>query len=303
MNQKKNINSMEKKRYVVGLGELLWDLLPSGKRLGGAPANFAYHVSQFGLKGLAISAVGQDDLGDETIQELEHKHLLAYIERVGYPTGRVNVQLDEAGIPLYDIQQNVAWDNIPFTEQLREIAENTQAVCFGSLAQRSPQSRVAIQAFLASLPADDDVLRIYDINLRTPFYSKEVVDLSLSAANVLKVNDEELPILANYYNLPQISPLEQCELLRQRFDLRLVIYTCGANGSYVISEEGVSSQPTPKVLVVDTVGAGDSFTASFCAALINGFPISEAHAIAVKVSAFVCTQQGAMPILPRDLLS
>ena len=294
---------MEKKRYVVGLGELLWDLLPSGKRLGGAPANFAYHVSQFGLKGLAISAVGQDDLGDETIQELEHKHLLAYIERVGYPTGRVNVQLDEAGIPLYDIQQDVAWDNIPFTEQLREIAENTQAVCFGSLAQRSPQSRVAIQAFLASLPADDDVLRIYDINLRTPFYSKEVVDLSLSAANVLKVNDEELPILANYYNLPQISPLEQCELLRQRFDLRLVIYTCGANGSYVISEEGVSSQPTPKVLVVDTVGAGDSFTASFCAALINGSPISEAHAIAVKVAAFVCTQQGAMPILPSNLLS
>ena len=299
MNQKKNINSMEKKRYVVGLGELLWDLLPSGKRLGGAPANFAYHVSQFGLKGLAISAVGQDALGEETIQELERKQLLAYIERVEYPTGRVNVQLDEAGIPLYDIQQDVAWDNIPFTEKLREIAENTQAVCFGSLAQRSPQSRVAIQAFLASLPADDDVLRIYDINLRTPFYSKEVVDLSLSAANVLKVNDEELPILANYYNLPQISPLEQCELLRQRFNLRLVIYTCGANGSYVISEEGVSSQPTPKV----SVGAGDSFTASFCAALINGSPISEAHAIAVKVSAFVCTQQGAMPILPRDLLS
>ena len=303
MNQKKNINSMEKKRYVVGLGELLWDLLPSGKRLGGAPANFAYHVSQFGLKGLAISAVGQDALGEETIQELERKQLLAYIERVEYPTGRVNVQLDEAGIPLYDIQQDVAWDNIPFTEKLREIAENTQAVCFGSLAQRSPQSRVAIQAFLASLPADDDVLRIYDINLRTPFYSKEVIDLSLSAANVLKVNDEELPILANYYNLPQISPLEQCELLRQRFNLRLVIYTCGANGSYVISEEGVSSQPTPKVSVVDTVGAGDSFTASFCAALINGSPISEAHAIAVKVSAFVCTQQGAMPILPRDLLS
>ena len=303
MNQKKNINSMEKKRYVVGLGELLWDLLPSGKRLGGAPANFAYHVSQFGLKGLAISAVGQDALGEETIQELERKQILAYIERVEYPTGRVNVQLDEAGIPLYDIQQDVAWDNIPFTEKLREIAENTQAVCFGSLAQRSPQSRVAIQAFLASLPADDDVLRIYDINLRTPFYSKEVVDLSLSAANVLKVNDEELPILANYYNLPQISPLEQCELLRQRFNLRLVIYTCGANGSYVISEEGVSSQPTPKVSVVDTVGPGDSFTASFCAALINGSPISEAHAIAVKVSAFVCTQQGAMPILPRDLLS
>ena len=119
---------MEKKRYVVGLGELLWDLLPSGKRLGGAPANFAYHVSQFGLNGLAVSAIGQDDLGEEAIQELERKQLSAYLERVEYPTGRVNVQLDEAGIPLYDIQQDVAWDNIPFTEKLREIAENTQAL-------------------------------------------------------------------------------------------------------------------------------------------------------------------------------
>ena len=289
--------------YIVGLGEVLWDVLPEGKQLGGAPANFAYHVSQFGHEALAISAVGNDSLGDETLEALNERNLQYLMPRVDYPTGTVQVTLDNEGIPTYVIREGVAWDNIPFTEKLREIAENTQAVCFGSLAQRSPQSRVAIQAFLASLPADDDVLRIYDINLRTPFYSKEVVDLSLSAANVLKVNDEELPILANYYNLPQISPLEQCELLRQRFNLRLVIYTCGANGSYVISEEGVSSQPTPKVSVVDTVGAGDSFTASFCAALINGFPISEAHAIAVKVAAFVCTQQGAMPILPRNLLS
>lgn len=210
--------------------------------------------------------------------------------------------LDEAGIPIYDIQQNVAWDNIPFTEKLRDIAQHTKAVCFGSLAQRSLQSRITIQAFLASLPADDEVLRIYDINLRAPFYSKEVVDISLSAANVLKVNDEELPILANYYHLSSTSPLGLCEMLRQCFDLRLVIYTCGANGSYVVSHEGVSALSTPSVSVVDTVGAGDSFTAAFCASLMNGKSIKESHTIAVEVSAYVCTQKGAMPVLPKSIV-
>ena len=293
---------MGNSNLVVGIGELLWDMLPSGKRLGGAPTNFAYHVSQFGLKGVAVSAVGQDDLGDKIIGELEKKHLTACIERVAFPTGRVNVTLDEAGIPIYDIQQNVAWDNIPFTEKLRDIAQHTKAVCFGSLAQRSLQSRITIQAFLASLPADDEVLRIYDINLRAPFYSKEVVDISLSAANVLKVNDEELPILANYYHLSSTSPLELCEMLRQRFALRLIIYTCGANGSYVVSHEGVSALSTPSVSVVDTVGAGDSFTAAFCASLMNGKSIKESHAIAVEVSAYVCTQKGAMPVLPKSIV-
>lgn len=164
---KKNLNM---KQYVVGLGETLWDVLPEGKKLGGAPANFAYHVGQFGLDSLAVSALGQDKLGDETIEALESKRLGYVMPRVPYPTGTVQVSLDDAGVPTYEIKENVAWDNIPFTSEIEEVAHGCRAVCFGSLAQRNIVSRSTIRKFLEATPKD--CLRIFDINLRQNFYTK-----------------------------------------------------------------------------------------------------------------------------------
>ncbi len=292
---------MEEEAYVVGLGEILWDVLPSGRRLGGAPANFAYHAGQAGLRSLAVSAIGHDALADETLRALRAKGLPAYLERVPYPTGTVEVTLDDEGLPQYDILEGVAWDNLPFTAEMERIAQHTRAVCFGSLAQRAETSRRSIRAFLAAMPETPETLKVFDINLRQHFYSREVVEASLQAANVLKVNDEELPLLAYYYGLTSARATERCEALQQRFGLRLVICTCGAVKSIVVHEGGTSELPTPHVDVADTVGAGDSFTAAFCAALLTGHTIAEAHARAVRVAAYVCTQRGAMPPWPRSL--
>ena len=180
------------KPYVVGLGEVLWDVLPEGKKLGGAPANFAYHVSQFGYDTMAVSAVGHDALGDETLEALNEKQLNFCMPRVDYPTGTVQVTLDDEGVPTYVIREGVAWDNIPFTAELEDLAHHTSAVCFGSLAQRSPESRATIQAFLKALP--ENALKIFDINLRQNFYTRDLLVESMKACNILKINDEELVV-------------------------------------------------------------------------------------------------------------
>ncbi len=294
---------MAEKRYVVGLGEALWDVLPDGKKLGGAPANFAYHAGQFLGKDntIAISALGNDNLAEETIEALDEHQLKYLMPRVPYPTGTVQVTLAEGGIPIYDIKENVAWDNIPFTPEIEEIAKSCRAVCYGSLAQRNVVSRENIQRFLDATPAD--CMKIFDINLRQNFYSKEIIQESLRRCNMLKINDEELVIIGRMFGYPGLDIENKCWLILGKYDLDMLVLTCGTNGSYVFKHGQMSFLETPKVEVADTVGAGDSFTGSFCAAMLNGMSVVEAHKLAVEVSAYVCTQNGAMPTIPASLLN
>ena len=286
---------------IVGLGEALWDVLPEGKKLGGAPANFAYHTRQFGFNSMAVSAVGNDKLGEETLAALNEKGLDYIMAQVPYPTGTVQVTLDEDGIPTYDIRENVAWDNIPFTPELEDLARNCRAVCFGSLAQRNVVSRETIYKFLDTMPTGDGRLRIFDINLRQNFYTKEIIAESLYRCNILKINDEELVAIGRMFGYPGLDMRDKCWLLLGKCNLDMLVLTCGTNGSYVFTPGNVSFQETPLVEVADTVGAGDSFTGAFCSAILKGMSVADAHKLAVKVSAYVCTQSGAMPELPKEL--
>lgn len=289
------------KDVVVGMGEALWDVLPEGKKIGGAPANFAYHVSQFGLPSCVVSAVGNDPLGNEIIDNIVSKGLNHLIERVPYPTGTVQVEIDQAGIPQYEIKENVAWDNIPYTEELNKLAANTKAVCFGSLAQRNVVSRETINRFLDAMPKKGDSLVVFDVNLRQGFYNKEILCNSMERCNILKINDEELVTVSRMFGYPGIDLQDKCWILLGKYNLKMLILTCGINGSYVFTPGNVSFLPTPMVEVADTVGAGDSFTAAFIANILKGKPVPEAHSLAVRTSAFVCTKNGAMPILPSEL--
>ena len=285
------------KDTIVGIGEALWDCLPDGRKLGGAPANFAFHVGQFGWKSAVVSAVGNDALGDEILQVFDKVKLPCDIARTEQPTGTVQVTLSEDGIPSYEICENVAWDNIPWTDELSVLAGRTKAVCFGSLAQRSMASRNTIMRFIAAM--DEDTERIFDINLRQHFYSLEVIEESLRCATMLKLNEEEIAVVSKLLGLFDGSLEEQCRQILMCYPkLRIVILTCGAIGSYVFTADETSYIPTPKVVVADTVGAGDSFTATFVAQILAGKTVREAHSKAVAVSAYVCTQHGAMPVLP-----
>lgn len=289
------------KDIVVGMGEALWDVLPEGKKIGGAPANFAYHVSQFGLPSCVVSAVGDDALGKEIVENFTSKGLNQLIAEVPYPTGTVQVEIDPAGVPQYEIKENVAWDNIPYTAHLEQLAEKTKAVCFGSLAQRNVVSRNTINRFLDAMPQTDDALVIFDVNLRQGFYNKEILCNSMKRCNILKINDEELVTVSRMFGYPGIDLQDKCWILLGKYNLKMLILTCGINGSYVFTPGNVSFQPTPKVEVADTVGAGDSFTAAFVASILKGKSVQEAHSLAVQTSAYVCTKKGAMPILPPEL--
>ena len=303
------------KKYVIGIGEALFDCLPEGRKLGGAPANFAYHVSQFGLNGCAISAIGADELGDEIVDKFTaiRDSLSTFnfqLSTVDQPTGTVKVTLDDKGVPQYEICLGVAWDNIPLTNSMLEVAHQAQAACFGSLAQRSQTSRETIQAILDAMP--ENALKVFDINLRQSWYTAEVIAESLQRANIFKINDEELDVVATMLlgepTVPGKLIAEDadktrriCRELIARYELDMLILTCGAIGSYVFTATKESYVATPKVQVADTVGAGDSFTATFVAQLLLGKTIREAHEKAVAVSAYVCTQRGAMPLLPAEL--
>ena len=283
------------RNYIVGIGEALWDMLPAGKQLGGAPANFAYHVKRLGLPSKVVSAVGNDSLGDEIMDLFEAKQISHCVQRLSYPTGTVQVSLDEAGVPSYEIKTDVAWDHITYSEVLEDLAHHTQVVCFGSLAQRNQVSRETINRFLDEMPQGDDILKVFDINLRQQFYTKEIIHASLTKCNVLKINDEELDCVGKMYGFSSASQEEFCRILLEKYHLKLVILTCGESGSYVFTPEYSSYKETPKVEVADTVGAGDAFTAAFIAAIVQGKSIRDAHEAAVEVSAYVCTQPGAMP--------
>ena len=280
------------KQLIVGLGEILWDCLPEGKKLGGAPANFAFHAGLLGAETIAISAIGNDALGDEILRELDEKGLKYMLPRVEQETGTVQVTLDSEGLPSYEIKTGVAWDNIPFSAEIKQLAEKCDCVCYGSLAQRSEVSRNTIREFLRHTP--EDCLKIFDINLRQQFYTKELIHENLLACNVLKINDEELEIVSGMFGFSDLSVEDKCLRLLKEYRLDMVILTCGVNGSYVFAHDQKSFMETPKVKVADTVGAGDSFTGAFAASLLAGKTIQEAHQRAVKVSAYICTQKGAM---------
>jgi len=287
-----------KTKTVVGLGEVLWDVFPEGKKLGGAPANFAYHVAQLGLDGIVVSAIGNDELGDEIVASFEEKGLPHMLETSSCATGTVQVSVNERGVPQYTIEEGVAWDNIKYNETLKALANRTDCICFGSLAQRNPVSRHTIEQFLNDMPAGS--YKIFDINLRQHFYTKEQIEKSFSLSNVLKINDEELDKVCRMFGVSG-TPIQQCQTLLATHGWKMLILTCGEMGSYVITPSDVSFLETPKVKVIDTVGAGDSFTAAFCTLLLKGEPVEKAHRRAVDVSAYVCTQAGAMPVLPNYL--
>ena len=282
------------KNIIVGLGEILWDVFPERKILGGAPANFAYHISQFGFNGYAVSAIGKDLLGKEILDSLKQKGLNHLIESTDFPTGEVKVSVDNWGVPQYKICEGVAWDNIPFTPALANLAKETQVVCFGSLAQRNEVSRATIHTFLDAMPKDS--LKIFDINLRLHYYTKEVIEFSLEKAHILKINDEEVVKIAQLFGR-EGTEKEICKQLLSKYQLDILILTKGTEGSWVLTPKEESFLPTPKITIADTVGAGDSFTAAFIASHLHGRCLVASHQLAVEVSAYVCQQHGAMPRL------
>ncbi|MCK3685567.1 carbohydrate kinase [Maribellus sp. YY47] len=283
---------MTNKYKIAGIGEILWDILPQGKVLGGAPGNFAYHAAMLGADGYIFSAVGNDGLGREIISRLSGYNIHLQIETLNYPTGVVDVTLNEAGIPQYEITEQVAWDFIPFSAQIAGLAKQMDAVCFGSLAQRSEISKASITKFVSLVP--DSALKVFDINLRQHYYSKTLITESMQLANVLKINDEELRTIADMYELPG-DDLLVCRQLAKEFNLKMVACTYGANGSLLCSLSESSFMETPQVAVKDTVGAGDAFSAALIVGILNGFPMKRCHEMAVQLSAYVCTQDGAMP--------
>jgi len=279
------------KKIIVGIGEILWDMLPSGKALGGAPANFAYHAGRLGEEGWAVSAVGDDALGREILELVASKGLHSMIAVTDKPTGTVLVELDDRGVPAYSIMEDVAWDNIPFTPEMEELAKRADAVCFGSLVQRM-NSRSSVMRFIRAMRPD--ALKVFDINLRQHYYSCEVIVESLMLADILKINDEEIRIVAGMLGLSD-DAVTACRELIGSFGLRLVILTKGPEGSEVITADKVIPQGVDDVEIVDTVGAGDSFTAAFTVAYLRGDTLAEAQRLASATASYVCSRKGAMP--------
>ncbi len=279
------------KKVIVGIGEILWDMLPAGKSLGGAPANFAYHSACLGAEAWAVSAIGDDPLGHEILDVLKTKQLHALLAMSSRPTGIVQVELNAGGVPTYNIMENVAWDNIPFTPEMEALAARTDAVCFGSLVQRM-NSRDSVRKFIEATPTS--ALKVFDINLRQHYYCQDVIEASLRMSDILKINDEEIRIVADLLSLDGDDE-QVCRKLIDTYSLRLVILTKGAQGSVVVTSDEVFSQPAGKVHVIDTVGAGDSFTAAFVNAYLQGLPITQAQKLANDTAAIVCSHKGAMP--------
>ncbi len=285
---------------VVGIGEILWDLLPSGPQLGGAPANFAYHAHALGGNAQVISRVGRDQLGRDIFDRIGAMGLSSTGLQTDEtaPTGTVTVELDDKGVPAYTIHENTAWDRIAAAAESLSLAGAADAVCFGSLAQRSPVSRETIQRLVSATPAK--AWRVFDINLRQHFYSRETIERSLQLASVLKLNDGELPVLADMFALAGDSA-RQLESLAKTFGLQVVALTRGADGSLLYRDGDWSDCKPEPVDVVDTVGAGDAFTAALVLGLLHGETLEEMHEFASEVAGYVCTRAGATPALPERL--
>lgn len=291
---------MTKSFFCLGLGELLWDLLPDGPRLGGAPANFAHHVQSLGGRGGLVSCVGRDGLGRAAIDALRQRGIAvdAVAMDPAAPTGTVSVTLSAHGEPTYAIQTDVAWDRLSATDSALRAMATADAVCFGTLAQRRASARAAIHTCLQAVrPA---ALRLLDLNLRAPFWTAEVILASLAAANVLKLNEAEWPVLCALAGVPAL-PEAGLPQLATRYDLSAVALTLGERGSLLWHRGALHHRAAESVAVVDTIGAGDSYAAALALGLLCGMdgPTTLAHAH--RVAAYVCTQHGAMPELPAAL--
>jgi fructokinase len=285
------------KPIVLSVGEILWDLLPSGKRAGGAPTNFVYHATMNGADGYAISAIGTDALGDELAAQVHDHHIGSVLERNDYPTGTVEVSL-ENGIPQYTIIENVAWDHLTKNAEASALVRRADAICFGTLGLRNEESRATILNLLDEAPAT--TLKYFDINIRQKFYSKELIEKLLTAATVFKLNDDELVLLRTMFDLPS-DDTAACSWFRERYDLDYVILTAGSEFSTIVGRTETSTLATPHVEVVDTVSAGDSFSGAFTAEILKGSDLATAHRAAVNTAAFVCTRAGAWPEYPATI--
>jgi fructokinase len=288
---------MSDKNYVtIGLGELLWDMFPEGKQLGGAPANFAYMTRLLGDEGIVASRVGTDALGRAAGRRLARLGLRAsYLQLDStYPTGTVKVSVDPTGQPTFEIAESVAWDFFEWTPEWQALAERADAVCFGSLAQRCPRSRATIRAFLGALRPG--ATRVLDVNLRQSFYTAETLSESAKLAHIVKVNSEELPVVAKLLSIPFIyDEARAAHWLRDTFDLKLVCITRGPKGSLVVGEDETSEHPGFRVHVADTVGAGDAFTAALVYHYLRHASVSTLNEAANRMGAWVSTETGATP--------
>jgi fructokinase len=293
------VTDSSKNFFVVGLGELLWDLLPDGKQLGGAPANFAYMTSLLGDEGIVASRVGSDALGRAAGRRLERLGLHAshlQLDRAN-PTGTVKVSVDPTGQPTFEIAESVAWDFFEWTPEWRSLAERADAVCFGSLAQRCPQSRATIRQFLNALRRG--TTRVFDVNLRQTFYTAETLTESAKLADIMKVNNDELPIVAKLLHIPFIyDEARAAHWLRDILGLKLVCITRGAKGSLIVSADEVSEHPGYRIHVADTVGAGDAFTAALVYHYLRHAAVTTLNEAANRMGSWVASQIGATP--PRD---
>jgi fructokinase len=292
---------MNQQFRIVGIGEILWDVFPEGPRFGGAPANFACHAAAIAGAAVMVSGVGQDSFGQQAIATLRRQNVAT--EQVAqlrdFPTGTVTVEVDPQGKPTYRFGTDEAWDHLEWSTGLAELAARADAVCFGTLGQRNPTSRRTIQRFVAATRRE--ALRIFDINLRAHFFDDEVIRQSLAMANVLKLNDEELPVLARVCSLAG-EPAELLAELARRFELPAVALTRGAHGALLLRGEEINDCPGVPVVVKDTVGAGDAFTAAMTWGLLRGEPLGAINHRACEIAAFVCSQSGATPSLPSELL-
>ena len=278
----------------MGVGEILWDILPEGKKLGGAPCNFVYHAQMQGAHGLILSAIGNDDHGREILEVVESKQLSAELIQINdKPTGTVDVLLNDEGIPEYTIHEQVAWDFITLNEATEKAASQADIICFGSLAQRNYTSQQTIKKLLRGCKHES--LVVYDINLRQHYYTKDIIHQSLQSSNVLKLYEEELPVVKDLLGLRSEKEEIQIRELLEVYSLRMVALTRGAEGSMLVTPDDLSYLRTPEVQVKDTVGAGDAFTAVMSTGLAKGQTLQELHQRAVDISAFVCTREGAMP--------
>ncbi|MGV6844681.1 MAG: carbohydrate kinase family protein [Lutibacter sp.] len=278
-----------KKLNIIGIGELLWDELPAGKILGGAPANFVFHANYLGADACVISAVGNDDNGLKILNELKEKGISYSVNKVKQPTGTVQVELKD-GIPTYKIQDEVAWDYIVLQKQIYPKLKQVDAICFGSLSQRNEISKNEIYKALHLVPKN--ALKIFDVNLRLQFYSKEIIEHSLNLANVFKLNDEELDILSKMFHLTG-NEIDKCKQIISKFELNYLALTKGSEGSVLIHKNNISQLAVPKIKVIDTVGAGDSFTAALTVGILKNYPLKTIHKKAVSHAALVCSYEGA----------
>jgi fructokinase len=289
------------KQYkALGVGEILWDLLPSGKQLGGAPANYAYHAYALGAEVRIVSRVGNDPLGREILARLRALGLPTDGVSVdaSAPTGTVSVDVQADGQPRFTIHEKVAWDRISIDAASLAFTAQADAVCFGSLAQRGDASRAAIRQVMAHASAA--ALRVFDINLRQQFYSRELIESSLALANALKLNETELPVHAVLFGLGG-DARAQLAALAKRFTLHAIAFTRGANGSLLLADGIWSEHAGLRAKVVDAVGAGDAFTAAWTLGLLARQPLDEINRRANELAAYVCTRPGATPQIPRDM--